>query len=509
MRGLLLADVVATSNLVAATRSRTAKTAAIAELLGRAVDEEIAPVTAWCSGELLQGRLGVGWAGLQKLSRQAPSSTASLTVAGVDAGFTRLAGISGAGSALLRAEEVGALFAAATDAEQIFLRGLLSGELRQGALAGVVTDAVAVAAGLPKEMVRRAVMLSGSLPTTARLALTEGAAGLRGLGIVVGRPLEPMLATPASSAQEVWDELGPQVVVDAKYDGARIQVHRRGTEISVFTRSLREITGAVPEVVRLVAELDCETIILDGETLAITDDGRPRPFQDTMSGFSAAGRESDDGGVLRPYFFDCLHLDGADLIDEPLVDRLAALEAVAPGLRIPSTTVTSADEIGAVFDRVVADGHEGVMVKSPSGVYAAGRRGRSWQKIKPVHTFDLVVLAAEWGSGRRRGWLSNIHLGARDPAGGPPIMVGKTFKGMTDELLAWQTTTFPQYETSREDYTVYVRPELVVEIAVDGVQRSTRYPGGLALRFARVVRYRPDKTPDQADTIGDLARLGA
>ncbi len=509
MTELKLVDVVATSLAVAATRSRTEKTAAIAELLGRAADDEIVPVTAWLSGELRQGRLGVGWAGLQKLSRQPPSASASLTVVGVDAGFTRFAGISGVGSVRMRGEEIGALFAAATEAEQWFLRGLLSGELRQGALAGVVTDAVAVAAGVDKVLVRRAVMLSGSLPTTARMALTGGGDALSGLGIVVGRPLEPMLATPATSAQEAWDELGPEVVVDAKYDGARIQVHRRGAEISVFTRSLREITGAVPEVVRLVAGLDCETVILDGETLAITDDGRPRPFQDTMSGFGAAGRESDDGGVLRPYFFDCLHLDGADLIDEPLVSRLHALEAVAAGLRIPSATASSAREIDVVFDRSVADGHEGVMVKSPAGVYAAGRRGRSWQKIKPVHTFDLVVLAAEWGSGRRRGWLSNIHLGARDPAGGPPIMVGKTFKGMTDELLAWQTATFPQYETSRDDYTVYLRPQLVVEIAVDGVQRSTRYPGGLALRFARVVRYRADKTPEQADTIDDLARLGA
>ena len=272
---------------------------------------------------------------------------------------------------------------------------------------------------------------------------------------------------------------GTQIYLDFASDG-----HVMGSEYQSTTppRLTGRIAGtnrlASVEVVRLVAELDCETIILDGETLAITDDGRPRPFQDTMSGFSAAGRESDDGGVLRPYFFDCLHLDGADLIDEPLVDRLAALEAVAPGLRIPSTTVTSADEIGAVFDRVVADGHEGVMVKSPSGVYAAGRRGRSWQKIKPVHTFDLVVLAAEWGSGRRRGWLSNIHLGARDPAGGGFVMLGKTFKGMTDAMLDWQTARFTELADGPMDgYVVTLRPEQVVEIAFDGVQASTRYPG--------------------------------
>ncbi|MFT4202235.1 ATP-dependent DNA ligase [Gordonia sp. (in: high G+C Gram-positive bacteria)] len=488
---MLLADVAATSTAVAATRSRTEKTTAIADLLRRASGEEIETVTAWLSGTLRQGRLGIGWSSLRRLGDVPPSPEALLTVVDVEDAFTTIAGSSGPA-------DVAALFARATAAEQGFLRGLLSGEVRQGALAGVVTDALAVATGVGKERVRRAAMLLGSLPEAARLAFAGGEAALAEVGIVVGRPVEPMLATPASSIEDAWADLGPTVVVDAKYDGARIQVHRNGADIAVFTRSLRDITGSVPQVVALVADLDCDTVILDGETLAVDDDGRPRPFQDTMSGFDSA----------RPYFFDCLHLDGTDLIDEPLTTRLAALESVAPGLRIPSSSVTGAEEIRAFFDAAIGDGHEGVMVKSPSGVYAAGRRGKAWQKIKPVHTFDLVVLAAEWGSGRRRGWLSNIHLGARDPDGGPPIMVGKTFKGMTDQLLAWQTEEFPRHETGRDAHTVHLRPELVVEVAVDGVQRSSRYPGGVALRFARVVRYRPDKTAEQADTIADLAKLG-
>ncbi|NNG97242.1 ATP-dependent DNA ligase [Gordonia araii NBRC 100433] len=496
-----LAEVVATSERVGATRSRTEKTAAIAELLRRADADEIATVTSWLSGELPQGRIGVGWASLRNLSDQAASAESVLTVAGVDETFTRISELRGPGMARARSDLIVGLFGAATDTEQRFLRGLLSGEIRQGALAGVVTDAVAVATGIGKDEVRRAVMLTGSLPQTALLAAVGGAEALAEVTMVVGRPVAPMLATPAESVDAAWEELGPRVVVDAKYDGARIQVHRDGSEIAVFTRSLREITGAVPEVVRLVGKLPCRTIILDGETLAITEDGKPRPFQETMSGFGS-------DGALRPYFFDCLHLDGRDLIDEPLHARLAALESVASGLRIPSREVHDAREVRTFFESSVAAGHEGVMVKSPDGLYAAGRRGRSWQKIKPVHTFDLVVLAAEWGSGRRRGWLSNIHLGARDPDDGPPIMVGKTFKGMTDKLLQWQTEEFPKHEVERDQHTVYLRPELVVEVAVDGVQRSSRYPGGLALRFARVIRYRPDKTPAEADTIADLARLG-
>jgi DNA ligase-1 len=500
--GLLLAEVAAASSRVAATRSRREKTATIADLLRRADATDVPTVTAWIAGGLRQGRIGVGWVSLRDFSQQDPAVTATLTVAAVDALASRIATQIGPGRDRARSELIIDLFARATAQEQHFLRGLLSGEVRQGALAGVVADAVALAAEVPTDAVRRAVMLSGSLPATAALAVAGGGAALAEMRIAVGRGIEPMLAVPASSVAAAWVELGPTVIVDAKYDGARIQVHRNGSDIAVFTRSLRDITRAVPEVVRLVGELPCHSIILDGETLAVTDDGRPRPFQETMSGFGA-GR-----GVLRPYFFDCLHLDGADLIDEPLIERLAALASVAPGLRIPSRTLTSTGEIAAAFDEMVAAGHEGVMVKAPDGRYAAGRRGRAWQKIKPVHTIDLVVLAAEWGSGRRRGRLSNIHLGARDPAGGPPIMVGKTFKGMSDELLAWQTGEFPKYEVSRDAHTVHLRPALVVEVAIDGIQRSTRYPGGVALRFARVVRYRPDKTPGEADSIVDLTELG-
>jgi DNA ligase-1 len=292
--------------------------------------------------------------------------------------------------------------------------------------------------------------------------------------------------------------------VEYKLDGARIQVHRQGDEVHVYTRTLREITGSVPELVELVRALPCDSVVLDGETLALNDDGRPRPFQETQARFGAT-REREL--LLHPYFFDCLHLDGADLIDTPLRERNAALREAVGELIIPGTLEPTGEQAGAILTRALDAGHEGVVVKSLDSAYQAGRRGRAWQKIKPVHTLDLVVLAAEWGHGRRTGYLSNLHLGARDPDGGPPVMVGKTFKGLTDQLLAWQTSEFPKYEDHRTDWVVYLKPTLVVEIALDGVQASTRYPGGVALRFARVVRYRPDKEPPDADTIDAVRAL--
>jgi DNA ligase-1 len=496
MTGMLLADVVATSAAVGATRSRTAKTAALADALRAAAPDEVEAVTSWLAGEARQGRIGAGWRTLGALDA-APADQPSLRVAAVDTALDELAGTSGAGSTARRSALLGALFGAATRDEQQFLRRLIGGELRQGALEGVMLEAVAAAAGVPAAVVRRAFMLSGRLPRTAALALSGGEAALTAVSLRVGVPVRPMLASPADTLDAALADLGPDVSVEYKLDGARIQVHRDGDEVHVWTRTLREITAAVPELVEFVRGLPCRSVVLDGETLALNDDGRPRPFQETMSRFGAAAGDQ----LLQPYFFDCLWLDGTDLLDEPLETRLRALEQVAGPHRMPGRTRPPADEAAGLLYSALDAGHEGVMVKSLAAPYAAGRRGKAWQKVKPVHTLDLVVIGAEWGYGRRTGSLSNIHLGARDPDGGEPIMVGKTFKGMTDELLAWQTSTFPRYVREETRGAVLLRPELVVEIELDGAQRSTRYPGGVALRFARVLRYRPDKTPAEADTI--------
>jgi DNA ligase-1 len=365
-------------------------------------------------------------------------------------------------------------------------------------------DAVARAADVPGEDVRRALLLSGSLTTTAAAAITGGADELRTFRLAVGRPLRPMLASPAESLTDALAELG-DVSVEYKLDGARIQVHRDENDVHVYTRTLREITGSVPELVEMVRALPVRTVVLDGETLALDANDRPRPFQETMSRFGATTTPREE--LLRPYFFDILHLDGVDLLDLPLRDRAEALRKAAGDYVIPGKHQPTQQEADDVLTAALDAGHEGVVVKSLDAPYAAGRRGKAWQKVKPVHTLDLVVLAAEWGHGRRTGYLSNLHLGARDPDGGPFVMVGKTFKGLTDELLVWQTTEFPKHEQRRTEWTVHLRPELVVEIALDGVQGSTRYPGGVALRFARVVRYRPDKDPADADTIVSVRAL--
>lgn len=498
---VLLADVVATSAVVAATRSRKAKTQALAELLAAPSDQgELPVVVGFLIGEPRQGRFGIGWSNLSAL--EGPAAVApQLTVADVDGALQSLAQTTGAGSAARRQQQLGSLFSRATGDEQRFLVGLLTGELRQGALEGVMLEAVASAAGVRPDAVRRAFMLSGRLPATAVAALAGGETALAAFRLELGRPVRPMLASPADSLDAALAVTGP-ASIEYKLDGARVQVHRDGDSVQVWTRTLREITDSVPELVELVRRLPCDSVVLDGETLALSDEGRPRPFQETMSRF---GAESARELLLHPFFFDCLHLDGADLLDEPLADRLVALDTVAGGYRIPS--VQDGGAAAALLDGALAAGHEGVMVKSLDSVYAAGRRGRGWQKVKQVHTVDLVVLAAEWGHGRRRGWLSNLHLGARDPDGGPPIMVGKTFKGLTDELLSWQTGRLQQLATRTDRYTVHVRTELVVEIELDGVQTSTRYPGGVALRFARVLRYRPDKDPADADTITTVRAL--
>lgn len=511
---VLLSDVVTVSDSVRATASRKVKIADLAELLGRADTAELMPVVAWVSGELPQGRLGAGWRTVAGIEVE-PAAEPSRTVTAVDQALTDVAAVAGPGSVARRRALLTALLADATAAEQVFLIRLLTGQLRQGALTAIVAEAVALTAGVPADLVRRAFMLSGQLPVTAAAAISGGAEALANFRLEVGRPIQPMLASPGGALDEVLALFGRDVSVEHKLDGARIQVHRKGSEVRVFTRTLRDITSGVPELVQLVTELPCESVVLDGETLALTDAGRPRPFQETMSRF-AADPSAEESRLtvnstrellLHPYFFDCLHLDGVDLLDAPLRERRDALAKAAGEHMIPALIEPEPEAVAEYFDGALAAGQEGIMVKSLSAPYAAGRRGRAWQKIKPAHTLDLIVLGAEWGYGRRTGYLSNLHLGALDPDGGEPVMVGKTFKGLTDALLRWQTVEFPRHERSRDEHTVYLWPVLVVEIALDGVQTSTRYRGGVALRFARVVRYRPDKESTQADTIDTVRAL--
>ncbi|MFF1632529.1 ATP-dependent DNA ligase [Leifsonia sp. NPDC058248] len=504
---MLLDELVNTADAVASTRSRLAKVDALATLLAALEPDEIAPAVGFLVGKPRRGRVGVGWRGLASAMGD-PADAPSLTVADFDAFLDRLATTSGAGSAADRSRELRDFTARATAREQDFVSRVLLGEMRTGALEGVLTDAIARAADRPGDVVRRAAMLSGDLGETARLALTGTAAELDAVGLVVGRPVLPMLAATAASASAALATTG-EASVEYKLDGARIQVHRAGDDVRVFTRNLADITRRVPEVVDVVRRLPVHDIILDGETLSLDEDGAPRPFQETMSRFGAeAARET----LLHPWFFDVLHVDGRDLLDEPLAIRLAELERVAGAHRIPGEVTADPEVAERVSRDALAAGQEGVVVKAIGSPYAAGRRGSSWIKVKPVHTYDLVVLACEWGSGRRQGWLSNLHLGALDPTGefGDPgdfVMVGKTFKGLTDELLRWQTEYFPQIEVRRTAGTVWVAPTTVVEIAIDGVQRSSRYPGGIALRFARVKRYRDDKPPADADTIQTLRGL--
>ena len=504
---MLLEELVTTSDAVAATRSRLAKVDALVALLVRLEPDEIAPAIGFLVGKPRQGRVGVGWRSVANVMGE-PAETPSLTVGDLDALLDRLGASGGTGSAAERTRDLRELTSRATEREQGFLARVLLGEMRTGALEGVVTDAIARAAQRPGDVVRRAAMLSGDLGETARLALTGTEQELESVGLEVGRPVLPMLAATAATASAALATTG-EASVEYKLDGARIQVHRSGDDVRVFTRNLADITHRLPEVVEVVRRMPVRDVILDGETLSLDEDGAPRPFQETMSRFGAdAARET----LLHPWFFDVLHVDGRDLLDEPLATRMTELERVAAGHRIPGE-VTSDPEVAERVSRdALAAGQEGVVVKAIGSPYAAGRRGSSWIKVKPVHTYDLVVLACEWGSGRRTGWLSNLHLGALDPIGefgepGDYVMVGKTFKGLTDDLLRWQTEYFQEIEVRRTANTVWVAPTTVVEIAIDGVQRSTRYPGGIALRFARVKRYRDDKRPEDADTIQTLRGL--
>ncbi|GAA1604202.1 ATP-dependent DNA ligase [Actinoplanes couchii] len=605
-------DIAATSAAVTATSGRKAKIELLAAALRRLDPGEIVAGAAYLAGELRQRQTGVGWAALR--DRPPPAADPTLTVAAVDEAIAELSTVAGTGSQSRRKQLLGALFSAATEPEQTLLTGLFSGELRQGAQAGLLAEAVASAAGVPSTVVRRALLLSGDLKLVAAAALTGGAPALAQIQLRVGTPLSPMLAGSAPDVAAALLATGTPAVVDAKLDGIRIQVHRSGNEVAIFTRSLDDITSRLPEVAEAVRSLPLREAILDGEAMLTDDAGRPRPFQETssrtatrntpttrrtparpdpatpsaapaagpttgsaatsgvpvvdpvalgggpaegsavapaapgavpavnpasepaapetapadspatgssapgglpaptpaVSGGAASSGLAASGGGIRPFFFDLLHLDGVDLLDEPGRARWAALGGVVPeSLIVGRTEVETGEEAAAAFAAALAAGQEGVVIKAPDAPYDVGRRGSAWVKVKPRHTLDLVVLAVERGSGRRKGRLSNLHLGARDPRTGEFVMLGKTFKGLTDELLRWQTERFQQLAVSDDGWVVRVRPEQVVEIAFDGVQTSTRYPGGVALRFARVLRYRDDKPAAEADTIDAVQALNA
>jgi DNA ligase-1 len=539
-RCVLLSDVVEVSAGVTATSARNAKIAQIAALLARAEPGQVAVAVAVLSGELLQGQIGVGYATIGDLFRAADAAGAEdggnagpLTLTEVNEAFATIGAVTGPGSVALRRQQLAALFARATDREREFLVRLLAGDLRQGALEGVMTEAVAKAAGVPAEEVRRAHQLGGSLPEVAEAALggaghdgttsvEQALAALRGFTLRVGRPARPMLAASAPDVAAALAKISP-AAAEWKIDGIRIQVHRAGDEVAVFTRTLDDITARVPEIVDAALSLPVTAAVLDGEAVALAPDGRPRPFQVTAARTASQAEVGRMRGQtpLTPFLFDLLHLNGSDLIDEPAAGRHRLLAGIAPAtLLTPRIVTADLAEAEDFFADAVAHGHEGVVLKSLEAPYRAGRRGGEWIKVKPRHTLDLVILAAEWGHGRRRGVLSNLHLGARDPETGGLVMLGKTFKGLTDEMLAWQTARLldladPPVQIAadadrQQAYgVVRVRPELVVEVAFDGVQASRRYPGGLALRFARVLRFRPDKKAADADTIDAVRALWA
>jgi ATP-dependent DNA ligase I len=485
----LLADLVASSEDVAGTSGRSRKIAILAELLGRLDADEVPIAVGFLSGVPRQGRVGVGYTTLCGIER-APADEASLTIGELDRAVAEIQAAKGSGSAARRKRILGELFGRATLPEADFVQRIFTGELRQGALVGLMVEAIVEAAGVSDELARRALMLSGDLPRTAEIAMTEGEEGLRDVGFELFRPILPMLASTAENVAEAVASFD-SAAVEWKLDGIRIQIHRRGEDVRVYTRNLNEITHALPGIMDAVRELEVAQAVLDGEALSLGRDG-PAEVQDAAS---------------HVFLFDVLHVDGDDLLDTPLEQRAARLEAIAPQLKVPGVRTSDPEEGQRVLDESLRAGHEGVVVKDAASPYAAGRRGKAWRKVKPVRTYDLVVLGAEWGHGRRQGWLSNLHLGARDPGTGGFVMVGKCFKGLTDELLRWQTKELLERETGRRGIAVLVSPELVVEIALDGVQSSTRYAGGVALRFARVKGYRPDKNAEEADTVEDLRAL--
>jgi DNA ligase-1 len=500
---LKLAAVADTSQRVAEAKGRRDKIGLLAALLADTPPDEIEIAAAYLSGAVRQDKLGLGWATIQSAMPGTAAGSAAVELAEVNAVLDRIARTAGKGSAEAKQRLLRDLLSRLTAEEQRFLAGLIMGELRQGALEGLVVEAIARAANRPAAEVRRALMMAGDLPAVARAALAAGETGLSALSVQLFQPVLPMLAGSAEDVDQALAELG-EAALEYKLDGARVQIHRSGDEVRVYSRRLNEVTAAVPELVDAARECSAREIIVEGEAIALRPDGSPLPFQTTMRRF---GRRLDVERVrgelpVTLYLFDILYLDGEALLDQPLRRRSELLAASVPGsLLVPRIVTSSAEEAGEFHRSAIARGHEGVMVKALDAPYEAGRRGRRWLKVKTVRTLDLVVLAAEWGHGRRRGWLSNLHLGARDPAGGGFVMLGKTFKGMTDEMLRWQTERFTELMTHRDDWVVHVRPEQVVEIAFDGVQRSSRYPGGVALRFARVLRYRDDKPVSEIDTI--------
>jgi DNA ligase-1 len=506
---LRFAAVADTSRRLAETTGRRDKIELLAGLLSEVPPEEIEIAAAYLSGAVRQAKLGLGWATLQRAMPNRPAETPTVELSEVDAALQAIARASGKGSAEARQRLLGGLLERLTADEQRFLGGLIVGELRQGALEGLLVEAVALASKRSPAEIRRALMMVGDLPSVASAAMTGDGGTLAGFGVQLFRPVLPMLAGSADEVAEALAELG-QAAVEYKLDGARVQIHRSGDQVRVYSRRLNEVTGAVPELVEATLRLGARDLIVEGEAIALREDGTPLPFQTTMRRF---GRRLDVDRMrselpVTLFLFDILYLDGAPLLDEPLARRWSLLADTVPAtLLVPRIVTASPSEAEEFHRAAVARGHEGVMVKALAAPYEAGRRGRRWLKVKSVRTLDLVVLAAEWGHGRRRGWLSNLHLGARDPATGGFVMLGKTFKGMTDEMLRWQTERLSELEERRDDYTVYVRPELVVEVAFNDLQASPQYPGGLALRFARVKGYRPDKSAADADTIDTLREI--
>jgi DNA ligase 1 len=505
----LLASLVETSARVAATASRSAKTRELARLLKQVDPGEVAVAIAFLSGETRQGKLAVGFETLRAALKCPSSAGPPITLEEADAAFLQLKETRGKGAPASKLATLRALFARATAQERDFLQRLILGELRQGALAGVMIEALAEAAGVPAAGLRRAATFAGDLAPVARAALAEGAGALGRFSVQLMQPVTPMLAQPAAGVREAMEALGT-ACLDWKLDGARVQVHKSQDGVRVFTRSLNDVTAAVPEVAAAAQASPAATLILDGEAIALRPDGRPHPFQLTMR---RVGRKEDSeafrGEVpLSVFFFDCLYAEGQALMDEPLERRRTVLERVLPQEHcVPSIMTDNAARALAFYEQALGAGHEGVVVKAPGSPYEAGRRGANWLKVKREHTLDLVVLAAEWGHGRRQGWLSNLHLGARDPRTGAFVMLGKTFKGLSDELLAWQTRELLGREAARDEWTVHVRPELVVEVTFNDIQQSPQYPGGMALRFARVKRYRPDKAAAEADSIDTVRQL--
>ena len=507
---LLLHDVVAASKAVAATRSRLAKREALAALLRRLTPEEAPIAISYLAGLLPQGRIGIGYALVSKLDPGPPPKAPVLGLREVHRRMNELASIQGTGSKKRREDALGALFARALDDERRFLGGLLVGELRQGALVGVMTEAVADATGIDGGVLRRAAMLAGDVVSVATAALTEGAGALSRFELTLFRPVLPMLASPAEDVEVALERLG-EAAFEVKLDGARIQVHKAGDEVRVYSRRRHEVTERVPEVVEALRTFEARELILDGEAIALRADGSPHAFQTTMRRFGRRSKveEMRKRLPLSHLYFDVLYLNGASLVDTPAAERIAHLDALLPQAhRVERLRTSDADEASAFYDRATLAGHEGLMAKSLDASYEAGSRGFSWLKLKPAHTLDLVVLAVEEGSGRRRGFLSNLHLGARDGAGGF-VMLGKTFKGMTDAMLAWQTERLRELARGQEGYVLHVKPELVVEVAFSDVQQSPHYPGGLALRFARLKAHRPDKSASDAATMAEVRAIHA